>query len=238
MPMNPFALFVTSLLVTSAVIWIPVAAYRVIRRERLDRGDRAIAAFDFGDAARLALRRKRPELGSAQLELVWSALRDYFRVCLYGGRRLMPMPSQVVDDAWHGFIIDTPRYTQFCEAVFGRFLHHLPDASGAKVEPARRRVEGNPTWKLGRAFLPNYAPTSLPLLFAIDESLNIEDGFRYEAPDLKLLGGTSTRDGSYGCSACVGGSDSGDGGGDSGGHGGHSGCSSSGCSGGCGGGGH
>jgi hypothetical protein len=145
-----------------------------------------------------------------------------------------------VDDAWHAFIVDTPRYTQFCGAAFGRFLHHLPDSSGAKVDPARRRVEGNPAWKVGRAFLPNYAPTSLPLVFAIDEVLNIEDGFRYEAPDLSLRV-KSTRDGSYGCSSCAGSTDSGHhgGGGDSGGgHGGHSGCSSSGCSGGCSGGGH
>jgi hypothetical protein len=37
------------------------------------------------------------------------------------------MPSRVVDDAWHEFILDSIAYTAFCNAAFGTYLHHTPD---------------------------------------------------------------------------------------------------------------
>lgn len=203
---------------------------------KLHRGgrDRRIRRYDFGNAARLALRRKRPELDSAQLELAWQALRDYFRICLRAGKRRVPMPSQLADDAWHSLILDTRRYAQFCNSAFGRFLHHLPEQSdGERITPPRRRVEKNLAWRIGRRFLPNHAATRLPLLFVLDELSGIADGFHYHLPDPALVGAAAgSGDGDSGCSAC--GSDGGDSGG------GHSGCSGScsgGCSGGCGGGG-
>ncbi len=188
--------------------------------------DRRIRRHDFGGAARLALRRKRPELDSAQLDLAWQALRDYFRICLRAGKRRVPMPSQLADDAWHALILDTRRYAQFCNQAFGRFLHHLPDQSdGERTAPPRRRVERNLAWKIGRRFLPSHGATQLPLLFALDELVGIGDGFSYHAPDPALLHAAGG-DGGSGCSSCTG--DSGDcgdsGGGDSGCGGGCSGC--------------
>lgn len=197
---------------------------------RLFRGgrDRQVRRYDFGNAARLALRRKRPELDSAELDLAWQALRDYFRICLRARRRRVPMPSQLADDAWHSLILDTRRYAHFCNSTFGRFLHHLPDQSdGARITPPRRRVEANLAWRIGRRFLPNHAATQLPLLFVLDELTGIAGGFHYHAPDPALLRAAGG-DGDSGCSAC-----GSDGGGDSG----CSGSCSGGCSGGCGGGG-
>jgi hypothetical protein len=40
-------------------------------------------------------------------------------------------PSRAVDKAWHGFILCTARYATFCEAAYGRFLHHHPEGSGS-----------------------------------------------------------------------------------------------------------
>lgn len=37
------------------------------------------------------------------------------------------MPSHAVDEAWHGFILCTARYSAFCDAAYGRFLHHHPE---------------------------------------------------------------------------------------------------------------
>lgn len=207
---------------------------------RLFRGgrDRRVRNYDFGNAARLALRRKRPELGSAELDLAWQALRDYFRICLRAGKRRVPMPSQLADDAWHSLILDTRRYAHFCNSTFGRFLHHLPDQSdGERITPPRRRVENNLAWKIGRRFLPSHAATQLPLLFALDELTGIVDGFHYHVPDPALVQAAASAggDGDSGCSAC--GSDVGDGGSDGGGDSGCNGSCSGGCSGGCGGGG-
>jgi hypothetical protein len=35
-------------------------------------------------------------------------------------------PSKEVDKFWHGHILDTMKYAQDCEQVFGYFLHHFP----------------------------------------------------------------------------------------------------------------
>ncbi|WP_335988510.1 glycine-rich domain-containing protein [Glycomyces sp. MUSA5-2] len=36
-------------------------------------------------------------------------------------------PSMAADIGWHTFILYTRDYAAFCEAVAGRFLHHVPD---------------------------------------------------------------------------------------------------------------
>ncbi|MGV1905722.1 glycine-rich domain-containing protein [Agrobacterium cavarae] len=36
-----------------------------------------------------------------------------------------------VDELWHTFVIFTREYADFCEAVAGRFLHHVPEVEGS-----------------------------------------------------------------------------------------------------------
>ena len=36
------------------------------------------------------------------------------------------VPSSLVDEFWHLHILDTRKYQQDCENVFGEFLHHFP----------------------------------------------------------------------------------------------------------------
>lgn len=45
------------------------------------------------------------------------------------------VPSRIVDDAWHTFILDTLKYRDFCEGVFGRFVHHCPGVPGEDPLP-------------------------------------------------------------------------------------------------------
>jgi hypothetical protein len=42
-------------------------------------------------------------------------------------QQVIGMPSHAVDEAWHGFILCTARYSAFCEKAYGRFLHHHPE---------------------------------------------------------------------------------------------------------------
>lgn len=37
------------------------------------------------------------------------------------------MPSKLVDDAWHEFILDSVSYVEFCDQAFGEYLHHTPE---------------------------------------------------------------------------------------------------------------
>ncbi|BBB69720.1 hypothetical protein UNDYM_5467 [Undibacterium sp. YM2] len=199
------------------------------------------------------LHKQRPDLNVKDQQLVARALRQFFLVYLKSGFKHISMPSQVVDDLWHEFILYTKNYEQFCKKAFGRYMHHTP---AAVLGASQRGNEGlRRTWWfacLEENINPRRA-TRLPLLFALDAKWNIADGFRY-APDCSALrkngdgtvycggdfyagsdGGSSSDpvydfgDSSHQSNHSSHGSHADSGGGDSGGD-------SSGCSGGCGGG--
>lgn len=193
------------------------------------------------------VRQTYPALDDKQLALVEAGLRQFFRLSLAAKRQAVAMPSQVVDELWHNFILYTRNYQQFCKRAFGHYLHHTP----AVVMGGRKSQRGaiRRAWHLAckeEGIQPG-KPSRLPLLFELDALLAIANGFVYR-PDCRLPGVDNS--GSYcgadlgsdsGCASCSGSSwfgsdassDTADAGSDSGGGdgGGDSGCSS-GCSGG------
>jgi hypothetical protein len=46
------------------------------------------------------------------------------------------MPSHAVDEAWHGLILCTARYSAFCQKAYGKFLHHHPEGGAPAHLPA------------------------------------------------------------------------------------------------------
>lgn len=174
---------------------------------------------------RLAAR--RPGLADKDRYLVLRALRKFFLAYLNGGLKPVSMPSQVVDDLWHEFILYTRHYEAFCRQAFGRFLHHTP---AVVLGPDRRSNAGlrRVWWHACREEDINpRRPVSLPLLFAVDAKLGIADGFRY-VPDCKALrqggdggaycgGDFSSTDADGGTDGFGDGGDGGDGGGGCGG---------------------
>jgi hypothetical protein len=171
---------------------------------------------------RLAAR--RPELSSEQREQVFRGLRDYFHLCNAAGQRMVAMPSQVVDDAWHEFILFTRQYDQFCRNAFGRFLHHTP----AEAMPSRTAASNGikRAWRLACAHeqIDPKKPERLPRLFALDALLLIAGGFVYQLDCLAAgqagTGFCASHIGcSSGCSGDSGGADSDGGSGDGGGGG-------------------
>lgn len=147
------------------------------------------------------LRARRPELGARECALVARGLRQFFLAYLRSGGRYVAMPSQVVDDLWHEFILYTRAYDSFCRLAFGRFLHHTPAVvlGDKKLDnEGLRRV----WWHACREenIDPKH-PTRLPLLFALDAKLGIDGGFRY-VPDCRA--GVTKRgdDGGTGAAHC------------------------------------
>ena len=165
---------------------------------------------------RLAAR--RPELSADQRAQVFAALNDYFHLCHQAGRRMVSMPSQAVDDAWHEFILFTRRYDQFCRGAFGRFLHHTPAEAMASPTAAGDGIKR--AWRLAcaRERINPKKPDRLPRLFALDGALLIAGGFVYQI-DCLAAGATGTGycASHIGCSSgCSGDSGSADGDGGSG----------------------
>lgn len=49
-------------------------------------------------------------------------------------------PSDIVDEFWHAMILNSQTYAQYCQAAFGKFLHHaagIPSSTVARREEAR-----------------------------------------------------------------------------------------------------
>jgi len=96
-----------------------------------------------------------------------------------GKRRMVAMPSPVVDEAWHEFILFTRSYRTFCRKALGRFLHHTPTEALSASTLAQEGIKR--AWRLACAkeSISPSRPTRLPLIFAIDSMLNIPNGFTY-----------------------------------------------------------
>lgn len=150
------------------------------QRKAREKRQEYIKAYQFSERLQQKLAQKHPTLNDDQKRLVFKALRDYFALCLEAGNgRMVSMPSQVVDDAWHEFILFTQHYQSFCGRAFGRFLHHTPAEGMKQKNQAKEGIKR--AWRLACAKegINPQKPDRLPLIFAIDSQLKIEKGFYY-----------------------------------------------------------
>ena len=219
-----FSLLVSIALTAGLVIGATFMSWR----QRTLRREQFIRSHVFSHALLDGLHKTHPAVTEKDEFLIARALRSFFLIHLRTAPASIGMPSRVVDDLWHEFILDTREYSAFCEQAFGAFFHHIP---AAKMTPGISRDAGmRRTWRhacLEENINPE-RPTRLPLLFAIDQKLNIAGGNVYS---LEKPMQTSTSSCGSGCGgfACSGGglaecdAGSGDSGGD--------GCGGGGCGG-------
>jgi len=141
-----------------------------VRRRRADRADAAVAALDLPPA----VFKTCPWQPRA---LVETGLRQWLRCSApaLGNRQVIGMPSRAVDEAWHGLILCTARYSAFCKEAYGRFLHHhpeggvptnIPGATDPMDEQLRRTVNA---WSLVAQ------PGEECVLWNLDERVGVEE---------------------------------------------------------------
>lgn len=201
--------------------------------------EQAVREAAFPQFLKRKLRDTYPHLSGKDRDLVERGLRQFFLACLRSNKKFVAMPSRVVDAMWHEFILHTRAYDDWCQLALGWFLHHSPAVvlgSQAKNNDGLRRAW---YWACRDEAIDPNAPTRLPLLFALDAKLNIENGFSYtpDCHDIQRKSdaggdgaagtycGTSFSDGTYsGDSDGFGGVDSSDGVGSDGGGDGGGGC--------------
>lgn len=233
--MTPLWLF--GLVVFGGALWYFGQRQLLLRREAF------IRQAELPRGLYEALRKRHPGLSLKDCQLVGNGLRQFFLAHLKSGRRYVSMPSQVVDDLWHEFILHTKNYDAFCGKAFGRFLHHTPAAVLASTDRQVNAGLRRCWWFacLEEHLNPRQA-TRLPLLFALDSKLGIAGGFAYvlDCGGVRREndGGTVYCGGEFGDRSVDGsldgfGPDGGSGGGaDGGGSDGGSGCGGGGCGGG------
>jgi hypothetical protein len=103
-------------------------AWRLYAEVLTARREKYIRAYVFSGALFDKLKQKHAHLDLRNCQLVARALREFFLAYLKSGYRYLGMPSRVVDDLWHEFILDTREYGRFCEAAFGRYFRHTPQS--------------------------------------------------------------------------------------------------------------
>ena len=189
-----FGLFAGASIVFVLLVWLWI--------ERLaHRREMFIRSADFPRGLFDRLRKRHPNLSAKDCHLVAKGLRQFFLAYLKSGRQFVAMPSQVVDDLWHEFILYTKNYDLYCRRAFGGFLHHTPAvvlSSSKRTNTGLRRC----WWYACKEENINpHAALRLPLLFALDTKLGIPGGFRY-LPD--CTSERSRGDGDSGSSHCGG----------------------------------
>lgn len=158
------------------------AAYLCLQLRRMRRTE-FIRSYAWPPGLLNKLQARHKGFSRKESALVSEGLRQFFLAYLMSGRRYVAMPSQVVDDLWHEFILYTRAYDDFCKQAFGGFLHHTPalalSAAKRNSNEGLRRVWW---WTCKQENIDPAKPTRLPLLFALDKKLRIPNGFYY-APD-------------------------------------------------------
>lgn len=151
------------------------------RSDRTPRRLRAVSDLQFPASGRHHLRNRYPHLSDDDIVLVETATRQWFRIIARQPNAKLSMPSVVVDDLWQELTLHARDYATFCDAAFGRATHHRPtSAASGDTTAADRGPLLLATLGHGRRD-EGCGPTGLPLLFRVDQELDIQDGNRYLA---------------------------------------------------------
>jgi uncharacterized membrane protein YgcG len=202
------------------------------RRRNARKAEAYIALYVFPTHISARVRR-RSQLDEADWKLVEQGLREWFVCCAWRGRTILGMPSRLVDEAWHEFILDSLSYTRFCNVAFGGYLHHTPD-EGMSTPMGDALGDTVRAWDRSEM-----GSSEESVLWDLDEILGAAEPIGVNGLQLSASRSRSTYPlaGGWACAGGLGGGFEGSPGHHGGGHGG-GGCSGSGCSGGgCGGGG-
>lgn len=108
------------------VIVVLVAVFYFWRKEQEKKQLAFIENYAFSPVLLKRVHQKHNYLSDADMTKVIRALRDYFHICNQAKGKMVAMPSEIVDVAWHEFLLFTREYQQFCQKGIGRFLHHTP----------------------------------------------------------------------------------------------------------------
>ena len=77
-------------------------------------------AYEFPSSVRRRVRHNHPDLRAESFALVETALRQWFRILARRPSARLAMPSMLVDDMWHEFMVHARDCAAFCEVAFGQ----------------------------------------------------------------------------------------------------------------------
>src|SRR5262245_21744868 len=107
--------------------------------------EQVTAAIRALDLESVKLRAMDPKLGEgwtrAHADNIEVAYKNYLTMLVkYQDDAEDILLAEDVDEFWHTHILQTIKYTEDCEAVFGRYLHHTPHIGEVTEEDLEKRV--------------------------------------------------------------------------------------------------
>lgn len=72
--------------------------------------------------------KEHPKWKDHEFDWLFLELKRYFFLCSMF--KTVPMYSSKVDTLWHEMILFTQKYADFCQQLFGQYLHHTPNLGG------------------------------------------------------------------------------------------------------------
>jgi len=196
--MNPPCLIKYTIITFIVISIIFGWKYKNKKKQRL----KYIKNYNFPSKIKDSILKEYPHLNDNNLNTIIDGLRTYFIIAVNANNSTIAMPSKVVDLAWHEFLLHTKDYLEFSKKAFGKFFHHIPSNSSSLNKSLDKSYKK--AWVLScqnEYITPDY-PEKLPLLFRIDEELNIINGNIYPLNG-KL--GKDYSNGVYSSSGCGGG---------------------------------
>ncbi len=76
------------------------------------------------------------------LETAVYAIRAYKNFLYLLKKYSLPLvPSRAIDEVWHQHILHTKQYTEDCQNIFGRYMHHVPSHGEEDNDRMKRYFE-------------------------------------------------------------------------------------------------
>ena len=72
-------------------------------------------------------------LAKSEAEELKSDMLRFLYLCGIDSKVTTFVPPELIDEAWHNFILFTREYGVFCKRYFGKFIHHAPNTREKKV---------------------------------------------------------------------------------------------------------
>ena len=107
--------------------------------------EQVIAAINALDLESVKIRAMDPELGEGWTREYAEGIERGYRTYLtmlakYPDHAEDILLSKDVDEFWHTHILQTIKYTEDCEAVFGKYLHHAPHVGEVTSADREKRI--------------------------------------------------------------------------------------------------
>ena len=127
-----------------------------------------------------------PHLTDNDIQIILIGLKEYFKLYVIASRRVIIIPSRLIDRAWFEFMQEQQEYDQFCQQAFGFFLQRSPVV---EIHNSDTNNDLKILWTLAceREGIDPNNPNKLPLIFSLDIQFNIDDGFKFGLSDNNLF---------------------------------------------------